>query len=869
MTKTKFMVSSAIVLLSLAATDAVAQTVPATPRGSTDGDPDTGMKSDIIVTGTRTQGLRAGDSAAPVQVLGEDALTRVGQPDLVQALAQTLPTIQAQASGVDLANLHPEIKLRGLNPNNTLVLVDGKRRHGTANIVTSPGNFTGAAAPDISLIPEAAIDHIEVLQDGAAAQYGTDAIAGVVNIILKKNGKGGTINLTGGKYYAGDGGSYDIMGNVGFSPTDTTFLSITAERRYSDFTFRGDLDPRVVDTGVAGNSGRAILARFPNLVNAPNYPYVSRQGNPRFTLNNVSVNAGWNITPDLELYSFGTYSQRNARSHIYYRLPSVARGKSATDIPFPLGFEPDEVGYETDYAFTGGLRGEISGTTFDLSSTYGKDRNEIFVDHTLNLSLYYDSSNTVTNANGSKTYVPGTSPTYIYDGSLSNWQWTNTLDLTHKFDIGLALPVNVAGGLEYRRENYTIGAGEPASYYIGTGVLAAGTQGFFGYEPSDAGSHSRSDVSEYLDINISPVKGLVLDGAIRHEHYSDFGSATVEKLTGRYDLSPAFAIRGTVSTGFRAPTLAEEYYSGVNVNTAVVSGLFAANSPGAKSLGVGGLKPEKSTNFSLGFVAHPIPNVTVTVDGYWIKLRDRIVLSSQFNGFSSIPGTIVSPSVLTALRNSGISVDPVIAAIVGPPSQFGFVSIQTFVNALDTTTKGVDVVMTYNSGLGRLGHVNWSLAANYNKTTIGKINPAPANLNPLQSIFDPLNQSLLVSGTPEVRITGGALWNVGKLDVNLRESFYGSNYTLAQDLLVGTQYDKLTSQAKFITDLDIAYNILKNTRISIGANNLFNIYPTKVPKYYRDEQYSKSNNQYTGSVYTAGAFGFQGGYYYGRISFKW
>lgn len=863
--KTKLMASSAIVLLSLAATDAAAQTTTA----SASEDAQSGTKNDIIVTGTRTQGLRAADSAAPVQVLGQDAFTRVGQPDLVQALAQTLPSIQAQTSGVDLANLHPEIKLRGLNPNDTLVLVDGKRRHGTANIVTSPGNFTGAAAPDISLIPEAAIDHIEVLQDGAAAQYGTDAIAGVVNIILKKNGSGGSIDLTGGRYYAGDGNSYDVMGNFGFSPTANTFVNITAERRFSDFTFRGDLDPRIVDTGVAGNGGRALLARFPNLVNAPNYPYVSRQGNPKFTLNNLSYNSGWDITPDIQLYSFGTYSERGARSHIYYRPPSVARGKSATDIPFPLGFEPDEVSHETDYAFTGGLRGEISDTTFDLSSTYGKDKNKIYVDHTLNLALYYDTSNTVTNANGTTTYIPGTSPTHIYDGSLSAWQWTNTLDLTHKFDVGLAQPLNVAAGLEYRRENYTTGAGEPASYYTGTGVLAGGTQGFFGYTPSDAGSHYRSDASEYVDINIMPIKGLVLDGAIRHENYSDFGSATVEKLTGRYDFSPAFAIRGTVSTGFRAPTLAEAFYSGINVNTAAISGLFAPNSPGAQSLGLSGLKPEKSTNYSLGVVAHPASNLTITVDGYSIKLRNRIVLSSQFYGYISVPGTITSPAVLTALRNSGVSVDPVIAAIIGPPSQFGFVSIQSFLNGIDTTTKGIDVVATYTSNFGRLGRVNWSLAANYNKTDINKINPPPANLNPAQSVFDFVNQSTLVNSTPKIRVTAGALWSIGKLNVNVRESYYGSTFTLAQDLLIGTQYDKLTAKAAFITDFDISYKIFGNTRISFGANNLFDVYPTKTPQYFRDEQYSKSNNQYTGSKYTAGAFGFQGGYYYGRISFRW
>lgn len=867
MMKMHFMASTAMVLLSLAATDAVAQT--ATASNPTHDDAEAGARADIIVTGTRTQGLRAADSAAPVQVVGQDALTRVGQPDLVQALAQTLPSIQAQTFGVDLANLHPEIKLRGLNPNHTLVLIDGKRRHGTANVVTSPGNFTGAAAPDISLIPEAAIDHIEVLQDGAAAQYGTDAIAGVVNIILKRNSKGGSIDLTAGQFIAGDGASYSMMGNFGFAPTRNTFLSVTAERRFSDFTFRGDVDPRVVDTGIAGNSGRTLLARFPNLVNAPNYPYVSRQGNPKFTLNNIAYNAGWDITPELQLYSFGTYSERSARTHVYYRPPNVARGKSASDIPFPLGFEPDELSHETDYAITGGLKGEIADTTFDLSTTYGKDRNQIYVDHTLNLSLYYDSSNTVTNANGSTTYVPGTSPTYIYDGALSDWQWTNTLDLAHKFDIGLASPLNVAAGFEYRRENYTTEAGEPTSYYIGTGVLAAGTQGFFGYTPSDAGSHSRTNVSEYLDINIKPVEALVLDGAVRHEHYSDFGGATVAKLTGRFDISSALAIRGTVSTGFRAPTLAEEYYSGVNVNTAAISGLFAPNSPGAKFLGVSGLKPEKSTNYSLGLVAHPLPGLAITVDGYSIEVRNRIVLSSQFNGFSSIPGTVISPAVLTALRNSGVSVDPVIAAIVGPPAQFGFVGIQTFLNGIDTTTKGIDVVATYNSDFGRLGRVNWSLAANYNKTKIDKINPAPSNLNPNQSIFDLVNQSTLVNSTPTLRITAAILWNIGRVNVNLRESYYGSTFSLAQDLINGAIYNKLTSKPAVITDIDIAYRIFGNTRISIGANNLFNKYPTETPAYYRTQQYNRSSNQYTGSKYTSGPYGFQGGYYYGRISVRW
>ncbi len=872
--KIKFMASSAMVVLSLAATSAAAQTKATTTAAADDAAPVS--NSDIIVTGTRTQGLRAADSPAPIQVVGQDALTRVGQPGLIQQLAQTLPSIQAQTFGVDLANLRPSLQLRGLNPNHTLILVDGKRRHGSANIITSPGSFTGSAAPDMSLIPSGAIDHIEILQDGAAAQYGTDAIAGVVNIILKKNGQGGSLDLSGGQYKAGDGETYDIMGNIGFAPTENTFINLTAERRYSNFTFRGDLDPRVVDTGVAGNLGRTLLARFPNLVNAPNYPYVSRQGQPRFTLSNVTYNAGWDITPDVQLYSFGTYSQRSARSLIYYRPPNVAVGKSPTDIPFPLGFEPAELSDETDYAFTGGIKGSFGDTTFDLSSTYGKDVNKITVDNTLNLSLYYDTSNTVTNANGTTTYIPGSSPTKIYDGKLSSWQWTNTLDLTHKFDIGLAEPVNVAAGLEYRRENYSIGAGEPASYYVGTGVKAAGTQGFYGYTPNDAGSHYRTNVSQYLDINVKPVEALVFDGAVRHEHYSDFGNTTVFKLTGRYDFSPAFAIRGTASTGFRAPTLAEAFYSGINVNTAAVSGLFAPNSPGAKFLGIDGLKPEKSTNYSVGIVAHPTPDLDITIDGYSIALRNRIVLSSFFYGYNSLGG-ITSPSVLTALRNSGISVDPVIAAIVGPPSQFGFVAIQTFINAIDTTTKGIDFLANYRTDFGSFGKVNWSIAANYNKTKINRIGAPPPNVNPLQSPYDVSSQTILTTTTPKLRVTASALWSIGKFTINLRESYYGKIYTLAQDNSRGVDpnggsnvpgYIKLASKPEIITDLDISYKIFGNTRISIGANNLFNIYPAESLATYRNRQFLASSNQYS-QKYTSAPFGYQGAYYYGRVTFNW
>jgi iron complex outermembrane receptor protein len=830
---------------------------------------------EVIVTGTRVTGLKASDSAAPIQILGSDTFKSVGQPDLVQALAQTLPSVQAQSFGTDQAALHPEIKLRGMNPNHTLVLIDGKRRHGTANIVVNGGIFLGAASADISLIPESAIDHIEVLQDGAAAQYGTDAIAGVVNIILKKASSGASVDITGGEHMSGGGASYDMMGNIGFSPAPNSFLNLTIEHKYADYTFRGDLDPRVVDNGVGtgqtGNSGRNLLALFPKLASAQDYPYVNRiVGNPTYTQTNGSFNAGYDITPDLQVYSFGTYSARTGRAYENYRLPNAAFGKSPTDFPFPLGFSPQEVTYETDYAVTGGLKGEVAGTTFDLSSTYGSDNNQSYVDHTADLSLYYDTSNFVTNANGSTTYVPGYTPTYIHNGNFLDSQWTTTLDLSHAFNLGLAEPVEVAGGVEYRKENYTLQAGDPASYYTGTGKLAAGTQGFFGYTPHDAGSHDRDDLSEYLDIHVTPIKNLVFDGAIRHENYSDFGAATVEKITGRYDFSPAFAIRGTAATGFRAPTLAEEFYSGVNVSTSTVGGIFAPNSAGAAFLGLHGLKPEKSTNFSVGFVAHPAPRLTMTVDAYQIELRDRIIQSGAFTGYSSTSSAIISPSVLTALTAAGVSTDPVIAVIKGPPAQSGSITVQTFVNGATTMTRGIDAVVTYSSNFDSFGRVNWSLAANYNDTEITKIAAPPSNVNPAAVMLDLPSQANLTKSTPKYRVTAGALWNLGKFGVNLRESYYGSTYGLAADLLTSTlTYDKIPINPAFITDLDVSYRLFSNTKLSFGANNLFNTYPTKYPAYYRNEQYIKASTGYVTIYPTFSPFGINGGYYYGRLSLTW
>ena len=858
--------------------------------------------SEIIVTGTRTTGFRASDSPAPIQVLGNDALGRVGQPDLNQALAQQIPSIQAQAFGNDQTAFHPAIKLRGVSPNHTLIMLDSKRRHGTANVAVTNATWTGGAAPDIGLLPSIMIDHVEVLQDGAAAQYGTDAIAGVVNFILKKNDHGGSISGSGGQYFAGDGTQYEIQGNVGLAPIPDSFLSLTAQYKFHDYSFRGDLDPRVVDTGVAAasntgnNGGRTILARYPGVKNFKNYPYVNRIfGDGKMMLTNLFYNAGYNGFNNVELYSFGSYSRRIGRTFQNYRLPNVVFGKSASpniavptgDIPFPNGFAPQEVLRETDYAFTGGAKGTWGGTTADLSYTFGKDLDAVYVENSANAALYYDTS-TLTS--------PGFSPSKTLNGTFVASQAVVNLDLTHEFDVGFDSPLTVAGGLEFRKERYELRSGDLASYYVSTNTAApgGGIQSFFGYAPANASSNTRKNFSQYIDIALKPVAAWTIDGAARHEHYSDFGDTTIFKLTSRYDISDAIAVRGTVSTGFRAPTLAEGFYSGINVSVASLSGIFAPNSSGAAALGIGGLKPEKSTSFSGGLVFKPAPRLAITLDGYQLTLRDRIVQSGGFTGYSNncryLPGGytpganvqaaynaflaanpttctgIVSPAVLTALYNNNVPIVSVVNTINSGAT--GALSINSFVNGVKTRTRGLDLVVTYSTPLpGTFGKVDWSLAGNYNKTSILKLAPPPANVNQSQPVLDIYAQSFLTKTTPRVRATFGALWTMGIFEVNLRESYYGNSGFLTTFPTNANQNYFINAGRAFITDLEASVK-LGPVKITAGANNLFNKYPKAYPDDFRAAQYSISSTAYITKYPVNSPYGVMGGYYYGRAAVK-
>jgi len=774
--------------------------------------------SAVIVTGTRSSGIKVENSASPIQVLDSASLQRTGQPDLIQALAQNLPSFTAQAFGGDTANLTLSARLRGLSPNNTLVLINGKRRHGTANLAVLGGPYQGGAAADLNYIPVAAIDHIEVLQDGAAAQYGSDAIAGVINIILKSNNHGGTASATGGGYSDGGGRTGDGAANIGVEPFKDAYLSLTAESKYHGYSDRGGIDPRVVNP--------ANMAKYPEMFQHPGYPHVNHiSGDAQYHLNVLAANFGYDFAPDSQLYAIATWGHKEARAYENYRMPNK--------LPkiYPTGFSPKETMKQDDYALTAGVKGVVAGWNMDLSSTYGKDTSKIGVADSGNVSLFNDT---------------GSTPTVFHAGAFIASQLTTSLEASREFAIGWAKPLNVAAGLEHRIDKYEIEAGDAASRY------KEGSQSYPGFSLTDAGSHRRTNEAAYIDLAGNPVNDLTLDLAGRYEHFSDFGNAKVGKFTARYDISPKVGVRGTFSNGFRAPTLAEEYYSATNVGPTTAFVQLAPNSAGAKLVGVDGLKPERSTNFSLGLVLNPTANLAITLDAYQIKIRDRIVGSGALYGSG---GSDNSPAVVAAILANGNVLDNTV-------SQTG---INIFSNAVDTRSRGLEFVATLNESYGTAGKVDWSVAANYNKVEVTKINQAPTQLLP-QTLLDKTAISDLETASPKVRINLGALWKIGAWTINLREAIYGKSSEYGSE--DGSVYHLTEISAKAITDLEVGYKINSAWSVAVGANNLFNKYPNGVNPALLADQRAAGDNAAVTVLPSFSPFGINGGYYYARANYK-
>lgn len=818
----------------------------------------------IIVTGTRAVGMQAAEAAAPIQVLSEETLSHVGQPNLNQALTQIVPSFTAQTQGTDMSSFALSARLRGLSPNHTLVLVNGKRRHGSGILQVIAGPFQGSAAPSIDLIPPDAVSRIEVLQEGAAAVYGTDAIAGVINLILKDQTEGGSFKVTGGQYYDSEGEMFSASGNVGFKLGEDGYFNLTAFHRRQDYTTVGTGQVQV--TRLDGTLQPTAPAQWSNL--AGDALSGINGGQPKSYLTEVFYNMGYDFG-GIELYSFGDYAHRIGYAKQGYRHPKRIcyetgnLGGSVTTAAYNpsicyantgvAGMVPLQHVTQDEYSFTVGAKGEVSGWNYDLSTTYGSDRNDIWTERSAHREVWQESF-AASRLPGS-TVTPNT-PDKAYDGGFRLSQTTVTADVRKEFDVGMAEPLTFAFGGEYRRDTYEIVAGDFYSTY------KTGVQSFPGYKSTDAGDFKRSSRAGYLNFILTPLDGWSVDLAGRYEDYTDFGDTTIGKITTRYDISDAFAIRGTASTGFRAPTLAEQKYSTINVGPTSAVAQLPAGTPAALLLGFNSLKPEKSTNLSAGFVVRPVPKLAITVDGYYIKIKDRIAgTAPRF----AVQGGVVQPggaAIFNALAAAGIVLD---AALPN-------VGVASFTNGIDTRTWGIDFSAAYPVMLD-FGRLDLSLTANYNQTKITK--------NKIPAVFSAVSESYIEDASPDYKVVAGFLFSSGRFKLNARETFYGKTSVLVTPGVsataltaagLPTTYDGAV-KATALTDLEASYDLTDSVTFSVGANNLFNKRP-EIPALLQGVTIPAGTSPYVNgsgtynAYYGHGPYGTSGGYYYARIDFK-
>ena len=768
----------------------------------------------VIVTGTRNLNTKARDSTSPIRVISAATLQRSGQPNLVDQLTRTDPSLSTQPEGADTQALTSSIQLRGLSSNQVLVLIDGIRRHETSNIVADAGPEQGSTPVDINLIPAAAIDHIEVLADGAAAQYGSDAIAGVVNVIMKKTDTGGTYTaFTGALPYSGDGWTYQLDADQGASFGNDGYVHLGGQVYHTDFFVAKTYDDRAPLGGFPANS---------NQIN----------GLPEETRETLSIEFGETLLPQLfggvKGYGLITYGHRHGESYENYRTPTV--------LPevYPAGFSPLETDEENDFAATLGVKADdFFGFHVDLSSTYGEDETDIGNKNTANPNLYRTGTPALDG------YPSNFTPTTVLAQTQQNAQWTNDLDFVKPMTL-LGRPTNLAFGAEERAEVFKLGAGAPASAVLG------GTQGFAGLLPANAGGWARDVWAAYIDYDIKPIDRLDVDLAGRFEHYTDFGNTYTGKISTRYDFTRWFAIRGTVSNGFRAPTLAEEHFSALNVSPTGASGDLAVNSAAAASIGAVPLKPERSTNASAGIVLQPLPALSVTADVYQINIRDRIVGAGGVNGQPALNAIALTGATLPAdIQSNDVSAD-------------------YFANGLSTRTQGLDVTGNYRSDFHQYGTVNWTVALNLNRTVADHVG-TDAFGNPFLTAQ---GVGYYTEATPRSKLILNAYWKIDKFDVNVRQTRWGQTKDLityedqapAAIEFSNTTFLQFVNTPRWLTDLEVGYQLTRHLHLAVGANNIADIRPRRLPA---DASYLGVGYYDTGSEQVP----ISGGFYYGRLNY--
>ncbi|MFT3791059.1 MAG: TonB-dependent receptor [Rudaea sp.] len=762
--------------------------------------------SAVVVTGTRAENRTAAESMQPIKVVSAKALEESGSGELGEALSRLVPSLNfPRPASSGFTGIIRPAQMRGLSPDQVLVLVNGKRWHTSAFLNTNVTQGRGSAPVDLNTIPISAIDHVEVLSDGASARYGSDAIAGVINIILKNDGEGGQVNASLGQYGAGDGTQRHLDGDAGFALSDRGSVHVSFDGNYNGYTNRAGPDLR--------NPG------------TPGYGTVDyRLGDPEVRNGKVLVNGDFAFSDSLSAYGFASYNRANGDTWDAFR---NGRGSPYDALAYPNGYLPRLHSQDEDRSLVLGLKGDMAGGwKWDASVDYGQNGIDFYTRDSLNRYLFRDTGNR------QQDFDDGT-----LESSLTVYQFA----LSNELNVpGLSHPVSVATGVEYQHQTYKEIAGEPDSYY-GTGA-----EGFSGFTPDNSGSYGRDLYGLYLDMETNFTDKWRSSLAVRYDRYSDFGGAPTGSLSSRYDFNPQVAVRGSISTGFRAPALAQEHYSATTsaLNTTINAYQNQSTAPVddliARLLGAEDLKPEKSQSISGGLVLQPTDRLSATVDAYRIRIDDRITLSSNLD--------VQNAAAQAYLAANGIT-----------PNLYQ--SVRYFTNAVDTLTTGVDVTAQYRYNFDNGGRLSNALSYSYAHTRVTDVKPNPAVLSEngltLLRIDRRDRYGVLTDSTPRSKLSLATDYNIGSWGLHSNLVHYGSFVAISN---TGPAYDQ-TYGAKWVLDLSASYHV-KSWEFTVGSDNVGDVYP--------DKRNTLNNPGYQNVKYISySPFGMNGALYYVKASYQW